>query len=148
MTTAHFRMLGIASVCRELFSITQIHASCEHPCLEPPKSFLGVAKISPWGFKIGFGRTKIERKAFCRVQQLSRRVQDVPRARQERPKSAPRAPRAPRQLFNVPPRATKWAPRVLPRVRGELLGTILRPPILTEAPFARDLSRDALKTGF
>ena len=115
-------MLGIASVCRELFSITEIHASCEHPCSEPPKSFLGVAKISPWGFKIGFGRTKIEHRALWKVQELSRRVQDcsksAPRAPQECSKSAKSAATA----FQCAPKSTQVGPKSPPKGPWRALG--------------------------
>ena len=105
-------------MCIRTFRFTQMHVGCENPRLEPPSPFSEWSKSAPEGSQIDFGRTKIERKAFCRVQQPSRRVQDVPRARQERAKSAPRAPqecsksaKSVATAFQCAPKSTQLGPK-------------------------------------
>ena len=121
----------------------------------PPSPFSEFPKSAPGDSKSVSEGRKSSIEYFGGSKSSQDESKSAPRARQERPKSAPRAPRAPQKLFNTPPRtpkcaprAPKWALRVLPRRRGEFLGIILRPPISTKAPFASDLSRDALKSGF
>ena len=98
-------------MCIRTCRFTQMHVGCEKPRLESPSPFSEWPKSAPEGSQIGFGRTKIERKAFCRVQQPSRRVQELAKSAPRAPQECSKSAKSVATAFQCAPKSTQVGPK-------------------------------------